>query len=126
MGIWDRSEALSYPRLTDTFERDQPFTLLGMRNTAPITIPGNDLGETPVTVLTVRGAVQGRGADPDAWSAYGDVVELGIISGPIQDMASEATDEDFPVVVKWTKVQPKDRNRSEGTVLALVAKDVAL
>lgn len=120
MGIWDKSEALSHPRLTDTFDQDVPFTLIGARQTAPVDL-GNDLDPAPVNVLTCRGA---RQTDAGNWSAYGEAVTLGIISGPISDLLSAAGEDDFPVVVKWTKVKPKDTTRSEATVLVLVSQEV--
>lgn len=119
MSIWDKGKALSKPRLTDTFEEGRPFTLYGMELTPPVDF-GGELGPTEVVHLTVSGAQQDKNGD---WTPYGDKTVLGIISGPIKDMAAAGGEGDYPVVVAWHKVASRFDN--EATVLQHVA-DVVL
>lgn len=114
MGLWDKSKVLDAgARLDETYETGTPFILYGMKVAGEVDLENGLPPATKTVMLTEEAAITDGGQ-------YGtlrtrEAVVVGTLSGPIAEMASQATPDDFPVVVSWERKQTKAER--EATVL---------
>jgi hypothetical protein len=107
-GMWERQRVFGGARLQQTFAALEPFILYGIAAVGEVPLDGDN--SAPKTELIVA-----RIDDPD------DRFSVNTLSGPINEMATEAKDSDFPVEVYWEQV-PTKRELSDATVLTAIRK----